>query len=336
MDTKQRIRTYLSKRPSASGRELRDHLGISRQALHVHLRTLIRSGEVAKVGSTRDARYFLSTRAPASHGVSRDLSLRDLDESSVYETLATALNLRSLLRSNVEAILHYAFTEMLNNAIEHSNADRCKLRLRLDAWKVSFELRDRGIGVFHSVASKLELADEHAALIELLKGKTTTMPERHTGEGIFFTSKVADRFVLRSHRTEVEWNGYREDVFVSQRRYIEGTHVEFVLQRDTRRLLDDVFSTFAPEEYDFRFQKTKVLVKLLKKDYLSRSEAKRLLSNLHKFSEIILDFRGVQSIGQGFADEVFRVFGNRHPGIKIRVENAVPPVDAMLRHVGKE
>jgi hypothetical protein len=198
---------------------------------------------------------------------------------------------------------------------------------------VSFGLRDHGIGVFYSVASKLKLPDEDAALVELMKGKTTTMTETHSGEGIFFTSRAADRFVLRSHRTEVEWNRSRDDVFVSQRRYFEGTGVDFFLRRNTRRLLEKVFERFAPEEYDFRFQKTEVFVKMLKKNYVSRSEAKRLLTNLEKFSEIRLDLKGVKAIGQGFADEVFRVFAHRYPGIKISVENASAPVDAMLRHV---
>jgi hypothetical protein len=131
----------------------------------------------------------------------------------------------------------------------------------------------------------------------------------------------------------VEWNRSRDDVFVSQRRYFEGTGVDFFLRRNTRRLLEKVFERFAPEEYDFRFQKTEVFVKMLKKNYVSRSEAKRLLTNLEKFSEIRLDLKGVKAIGQGFADEVFRVFAHRYPGIKISVENASAPVDAMLRHV---
>jgi len=334
VDTKERIRGYLSRRPSASGKELRGHSGISRQALNVHLRTLIQSGEVIKTGSTRGARYILASRAPAAAVVSRDLALRGLDESEVYEELATALNLRTVLRRNVEAILHYAFTEMLNNAVEHSKADRCRLDLRLDAGRVSFTIQDRGIGAFYSIASNLDLPDEQAALVELLKGKTTTMAGTHTGEGIFFTSKAADRLLLRSHRILVEWNGYRKDLFVSQRRYIKGTYVDFLLQRDARRRLEDVFEEFAPAEYDFRFQKTRVFVKLLKKDYISRSEAKRLLTNLEKFSEVTLDFRDVKTIGQGFADEVFRVFAKQHPGVKISAENTNAPIDAMLRHVG--
>ncbi len=334
MDSKQKILAYLSGRESATGKELREHLGISRQALNVHLRGLIASGDVIKSGSTRGARYGQPSRGPGPAVASRDVALRDLDESTVYDGLATALNLRTLLRGNVEAIVRYAFTEMLNNAIEHSEADRSKIRLRLEAGVVSFEVRDRGIGVFHSIASKLHLDDEEVALVELLKGKTTTMGETHTGEGIFFTSKVADRFRLRSHRIQVEWNKLRNDVFVSQRRFIEGTEVRFTVQRDARRRLEDVFGEFAPAEYDFQFQKTRVLVKLLQTDYVSRSEAKRLLSNLEKFSEIVLDFKDVNSIGQGFADEIFRVFARRHPEITISTENTDPVIEAMLRHVG--
>jgi len=261
------------------------------------------------------------------------LRTRGLDEARVWDELATGLNLRRALRPNVEAIVHYAFTEMLNNAIEHSEADRCSVRFRLEPGMLSFEVRDPGIGVFHSIASKLRLEGEHAALVELLKGRTTTMREAHTGEGIFFTSRVADRFVLRSHRIQVEWSRVKKDVFVSNPRFLNGTGVSFAIQRSSRRFIEEIFSEFAPEEYDFRFQKTKVLVKLLQRDFVSRSEAKRLVANLEKFSEIVLDFRDVKSVGQGFADEVFRVFARRHPAIKIATENANSAVDAMIRHV---
>jgi hypothetical protein len=159
------------------------------------------------------------------------------------------------------------------------------------------------------------------------------MREAHTGEGIFFTSRAADRFVLRSHRVQVEWNRLRDDVFVSSPRFLQGTSVSFAIQRDSRLRLESVFAEFAPEEYDFQFQKTRMLVKLLQRDYVSRSEARRLLANLEKFREIVLDFRDVKSVGQGFADETFRVFANRHPGIRITTEHANPAVDAMIRHV---
>jgi DNA-binding MarR family transcriptional regulator len=324
---------YLSRRRSASGGELRSHLGISRQALSVHVRSLIETGKVVRSGSARGARYMLRGRAPAAAAISRALRIRGLDEARSWDELAAGLNLHRALRPNVEAVAHYAFTEMLNNAIEHSEAERCSIRLRLEPGTLSFEIRDPGIGVFHSIASKLHLDDENTALVELLKGRTTTMREAHTGEGIFFTSRAADRFVLRSHRIQVEWSRIKDDVFVSNPRFLKGTSVSFLIQRSSRLYLEEIFREFAPEEYDFRFLKTRVLVKLLQRDYVSRSEARRLIANLEKFSEIVLDFRDVKSVGQGFADEVFRVFARRHPAIKIAAENTKPAVDAMIRHV---
>ena len=333
MDAKRRILAFLSRRRSASGGELRSHLGVSRQALSVHIRSLIEAGKVVRAGMTRGAHYMLPSRGPAPAVISHALRTRGLDEARVWDELAVALNLHRALRPNIETIARYAFTEMLNNAIEHSAAEQCSLRFSLDPGLLSFEVRDPGIGVFHSIASKLHLQDEHTALVELLKGRTTTMREAHTGEGIFFTSRVADRFVLRSHRTQVEWSRMKGDVFVSAQRFLRGTRVSFAIQRSSRRRIEEVFGEFAPEEYDFQFQKTNVLVKLLQRDYVSRSEARRLVANLEKFSEIVLDFRDVKSVGQGFADEVFRVFANRHPAIKIATENTNPAVAAMMRHV---
>jgi hypothetical protein len=336
MDAKQEILDFLATRDSAGGADFRKHLGISRQALSVHLREMISAGKVFKTGSTRGARYSLAFRGPSPAVISRDLDLRGLDESEVYDDVTTTLNLTRALRGNVESIARHAFTEMLNNAIDHSKAERCALRFRLDAGAVTFDIRDRGIGLFHSIASRFDLPDEHAAMIELLKGRTTTMAEAHSGEGIFFTARAADRFSLRSHRIQVEWDTFQDDVFVSRRRFIEGTDVRFALQRTTRRRLEDVFGEFAPEEYDFRFERTKMHVKLLGRDYVSRSEAKRLLANLEKFSDIELDFSGVDSVGQGFADEVFRVFASRNPGITIETTNANDVIAAMLSHVRRQ
>jgi len=78
-------------------------------------------------------------------------------------------------------------------------------------------------------------------------------------------------------------------------------------------------------------------LQLLKgKNYISRSEARRLLVNLDRFQQIELVFAGVESIGQGFADEVFRVFPGHHRGTVMEPVNAKPAVAAMIRHVEEE
>lgn len=333
MKPKQQILTFLSRRPSATGGELATHLRLSRQALSLHLRSLLADNKIVKSGTTRGASYMLANRAGHPITLTRSLATKGCDEDRVWDEVEMRFQLKQALRPNVLTITRYAFTEMLNNAIEHSQSDRCAIRVTVRPGRLFFEIRDHGIGVFHSIATKLNLPDEEAALIELLKGRTTTMPAAHTGEGIFFTSRVGDDFTLKSHRIQIEWKRHKQDVFVSQPRFSTGTLVQFSLQRSARQTIEEVFGEFAPEQYGFQFQKTKVLVKLLQPDYVSRSEAKRLLANLEKFREIVLDFRDVRSVGQGFADEVFRIFAERNPSILLRPENVNPAVMAMIRHV---
>lgn len=331
--TRRRIHQLIRERGSATSPELAEQLGISPQAVIYHLRRLIADGDLFKTGSTKAARYFPSeVAAAAERKYRRELRLAGLDESEVYDQLAIMLNL-SRLADNVESILHYAFTEMLNNAIDHSMSEQCTVDMRLDAARIAFSVRDTGVGVFRSIADKFELPDEQTAMIELMKGKTTTQPHAHSGEGIFFVSRSADRFVLRSHRLQVEWNRDRDDIFVSDPRFLKGTLVEFEIRADSRTRLEDVFAEFAPEKYDYQFEKTRVLVKLLARDYVSRSEAKRLLHKLDKFSEIELDMQDVERVGQGFADEIFRVFASAHPDIEIHPINVGSAVAAMIRHV---
>ena len=330
--TRQAILDYIRKHGSATGPELADYLGITRQAVNPHLRRLIADSEIAKTGSTKAARYFPYESAAAARVLKRKLELDGLDEADVYQQVAISMTFTEL-HDSVESIVHYAFTEILNNAIDHSMAERCTIEVRSDATTVSFAIRDTGIGVFHSIADKFGLANEQDAMIELIKGKTTTQPHAHSGEGLFFVSKAADRFTLRSHRLQIGWDKERGDVFVSEPRYLEGTLASFEIGKNSRTRLANVFAEFAPEEYDFQFQKTRVQVKLLRRDYVSRSEARRLLHNLDKFSEIELDMRDVKNVGQGFADEIFRVFATAHPDISVRLRNANDAVAAMIRHV---
>jgi anti-sigma regulatory factor (Ser/Thr protein kinase) len=57
---------------------------------------------------------------------------------------------------------------------------------------------DHGIGIFNKIKNMLGLLDERHAVLELTKGKLTTDPRGHTGEGIFFTSRMFDTFYILS------------------------------------------------------------------------------------------------------------------------------------------
>jgi len=51
---------------------------------------------------------------------------------------------------------------------------------------------------------------------------------------------------------------------------------------------------------------------------------------LESFDTVLLDFKGIKSIGQAFADEIFRVFKLSHPNIGVDVINAAEGVRYMI------
>lgn len=329
------IRRLLKQKGVAGGAFLAAELGISRQALHKHLKKMMATGEVLQSGTTRGASYRLRQpgEAPASRELKRKYKLKGLEEDVVFEECSLWLNLQRELTDASYEIVKYAFSELLNNAIDHSRSKDCDVHWIVGSHDVHFSIRDFGIGLFHSIEKKLGLKNETEALGQLLKGKTTTMKERHAGEGIYFTSRAGDLLVIDSHLIQLDFDNRKKDVLVAQRKTLGGTNVRFEISKKSRRDLGAIFSEYAPEQYDYRFEKTRVRVELLASDFVSRSEARRLLRGLEKFHEVVLDFKKVKSIGQAFADEVFRVFPSLHPSILVRAENAGPVIDMMIRHV---
>ncbi|MEK8022992.1 MAG: DUF4325 domain-containing protein [Candidatus Hydrogenedentota bacterium] len=308
--------------------------GVSRQAAASHLRALVASGLLVKEGSTRGAVYHLPSRAgkvPTVTVFRRVCSLKGLEEHVVYEAAREKLALRRALSRSASAVVEYAFTEMLNNAIDHSKASRACVAVTLDTVNFRFSIEDKGIGVFESIRRKWDFPDHFEAARHLLKGKVTTDPSRHSGQGIFFTSKIADEFILESDRLRLfVVNRADPEVYWEDRRRLKGTRVVFSLKRRSRKDLKKLFDSFTNE--DFEFDRTVVTVRLSSgtEGRVSRSEARRLLFGLDKFRRIRLDFRGLTGIGQGFADEIFRVFAMRHPEILLEAHNAGPSVAHMI------
>ena len=103
----------------------------------------------------------------------------------------------------------------------------------------------------------------------------------------------------------------------------------------TERTTKEIFDEYTSD--DFVFNKTKITIHLAKDylghDFVSRSLAKRILMNVEKFKIIVLDFENIDNIGQGFADEVFRVFKNKNPDITIVPVNMNEEIEFMINRV---
>ena len=105
----------------------------------------------------------------------------------------------------------------------------------------------------------------------------------------------------------------------------------------TERTTKEIFDEYTSD--DFVFNKTKITGHLAKDylghDFVSRSLAKRILMNVEKFKIIVLDFENIDNIGQGFADEVFRVFKNKNPDITIVPVNMNEEIEFMINRAMK-
>jgi uncharacterized protein (DUF1330 family) len=208
--------------------------------------------------------------------------------------------------------------------------------LERTAADISITVADSGVGIFRKIQTELGLEDPRHVVLELSKGKLTTDPAGHTGEGIFFTARAFDSFAIlsgglffRRDNPGDEWLLETDDVG-------EKTFATFVILQigvHSSRRLRAVFDEFAAPEDDYRFSRTIVPVFLAKyggENLISRSQAKRLLARVDKFREVILDFEGIDTIGQAFADEVFRVYPKQHPHVHLVPVHATKQVLGMI------
>jgi len=291
------------------------NFGISRQAVNKHIKRLVEQKALRVRGTTRNRHYMLHPLEQWEHIYALDGTL---EEDVVWRN--DIASLLGELPDNAMDIWHYGFTEILNNAIDHSSGQQVLVQVKKTAASAEIVIYDNGEGIFKKIQQELGLHDERHSVLELAKGKLTTDPDHHTGEGIFFSSRMFDDFrILSGNVYFSHTHDEVEDWIVENQRYQTGTGVFMELRNNTTRTAKQIFDSFTSDE-NYGFTKTVVPVRLAQygdEKLVSRSQAKRLLNRVDKFRTVIFDFDQVDSIGQAFADEVFRVFQILHPDIEM-------------------
>lgn len=318
----------LDAHPSDIVRLTAEKFGCSRQAVHKHLQKLIAEGAVTETGQTRNKLYRLAQLVQRSMEYA---VVPGLAEDKVWRIDVAPL--LGKLPENVLSIWHYGFTEMFNNVIDHSGAAQVWIALAKTAAATTVEIYDDGVGIFKKIQTALDLLDERHSVLELAKGKFTTDPANHSGEGIFFSSRMFDEFDILSGEVYFSHEFDKKEDWILQRSSARGgTLVRMVLHNHTARTAKKVFDKFTSDD-DYGFTKTVVPVKLMRygdESLVSRSQARRLLARFDRFKIVMLDFSGVSSIGQAFADEVFRVFRLKHPEVELIPMHASSEVKRMI------
>ncbi len=327
------ILRFVDEYPHEIAKRASEEFGVSRQAVHRHLTALVREGQIEASGQARRKRYGLKTQV-----VERTLPLAaNQDEERVWRLIVAPV--LAGLPESILRICDYGFTEMYNNAIEHSEGATAQIFIGRSARTITLGVKDNGIGIFEKVRSGFNLEDDRQAIFELLKGKLTTDPSRHSGQGFFFSARLFDRFDVIANQTWLRYiAGLPAQWMISSKaddHRASGTSVEMTIAVDSPRLLREVFDFYSNlESGDFEFSKTDIPLKLAQYGtdlLISRSQAKRILARLESFEEVFLDFSGVEEIGQAFADEIFRVYATAHPAVKLTPIHANDDVNRMIR-----
>lgn len=320
------------KESAFSALQFAKQFGLNIQSVYRYLRNLEEQGKIDKLKEGHKNKYRL---------IEQELTLQFLI-SETTEDIIWRKHAAPFLADVPEIAnnnLAYAFTEMVNNAIEHSNGTQIDILLQKNGYRVSVWIEDDGIGIFRKIADAMGLEEKSFAVLELAKGKFTTEPNSHTGEGVFFSSKVMDEFAILSDKLvfiggKTGRNPYLDN-FPSE---TKGTTIYMSILYDHTETSREVFDKYSEDPDSYGFTKTRVPVRLLeygdeKPLVISRSQARRLMVRFERFENIILDFQGIDEIGQGFADELFRVFRKEHPKTRLTPVNCSEQVIQMIKRV---
>jgi len=328
-EKKQTIILYILEKISAGtqslSRSVAETFNISSNTVHNYLNELIENGIIEK---QKRGKYSLVYK-------NYEYNFKRSEGNLISDTLPYEVCLEKEIKhlsDNVQRIWYYGLSEMVNNVIDHSDAENMRVVITQNYLTTSVLLSDDGMGIFEKIKNHFALPSMDEAICELFKGKLTTDEVNHSGEGIFFTSKMMDDFLILSDGKIFASSKFDDDKILNIRADMKGTCVLMSLSNFTHKTPKEIFDQYS--NVDGSFVITEIPLKnIFDAAPVSRSQAKRVCNRLEKFEEVILDFDEIEWMGQGFAHQVFVVFRNAHPEISIVPQNMNDSVKNMYNHV---
>ncbi|MBI5720123.1 MAG: DUF4325 domain-containing protein [Burkholderiales bacterium] len=247
------------------------------------------------------------------------------------------------LPAPVRTMVRHAFTELLNNAVDHSGGTQVTVSMRQTPQQLQLLVSDDGCGLFRRIGEHFAIGDPALAMLELAKGRLTSQPARHCGQGLVTICRLADVFDVRANTARFQrrawgataWHGMPALPALSER---PGTSIYLAISLDTTRTLASVLAALGSEAAGYALERTRVPLNLLVADdsasLVSRAEARRVAARLATFQRAEIDFAGIDDIGHAFAHELFSVFHGAHPEVELVPVSATPHIAAIIRAFG--
>jgi anti-sigma regulatory factor (Ser/Thr protein kinase) len=304
---------------------------VTRMTVHRHLNRLLGDKKIVKTGTTKGASYFLKT------SLDKTLIFQIQSETQTGQVWEEYMkNSFSRLSDSVLEICRYGFEEIFNNALLHSGGKGIVVKTVWKKDSLELAIIDDGKGIFQSIQQALGLQDIREGVLQLTKGNFTTLPERHSGQGLFLVSRLFDVFGLFSDGLFYCKDNLGDDWYLekSKTSISKGTRVSMAIRFDCERTLKQVVGRYSSKASESpAMDKTEILIMLSQMEdepYISRQQAKRVLLGAGKYRRVVLDFQNIPTVGQAFVDEVFREFRSSHPEVDIESVHANPDVQFMI------
>ena len=237
-DIRHFILSHVQEHPNDLVNFIVEKFGMSRQSVNKHVRALVSQADIIAEGKTSARIYKLGAGRTAN--MVFDIT-PELEEHVIWSR-----KIRPLLNDlpdNILDLWSYSFQEILNNAIEHSEGTKIEIEILQKDGHTEITIADDGVGIFRKLRDEYKLDDEKHAALELSKGKLTTNPSSHTGQGIFFSSRMVDTFIIQSGKASLFHLPNQVFDFVFERGKVEeqGTIIMMKLENNTSRTVNSSF-----------------------------------------------------------------------------------------------
>jgi anti-sigma regulatory factor (Ser/Thr protein kinase) len=334
-DIRQFILHNVEAYPSSIASVAAKKFGLSRAGISRYVTRLVADGFLEATGKTKARSYSL--KASVERLFHRERNGLWTEDNVWREDIRPLL---FNVKNTIIDICQYGVTEIVNNALDHSKSPDVDIRYAQTFDSIRIAISDHGIGIFSKIQEDFKFDDARTALLELSKGRLTSDRRNHSGEGIYFTSRMFDRFSIWSGHLLYARTKDQEDWLVEAHdkdEHMRGTYVSMTIKLTADWTMRDVFNKYQGDDIHFRTTHIPIVLgKYPGEQLVSRSQAKRILARVTDFAEVLLDFRGVSEIGQAFTDEIFRVFQRAHPDTRIIAFNTNENIGKMIEYVQAE
>ena len=324
------VRSYIlkniSEHPDNIIKDTSVHFDISVQAVYKHIKFLLNEGKIYK---RSHARFALSSNNEKCFSLKISSAL---NPNQVWDTFLK--DHFSNVRKNVYNICINGFIEVLKNAVKFSEGSSITIRFAQCSSIVSIWVTDNGTGIYEKIRRGHCYPDLRECAFQLSKGILSSSIDSSIGQSLYLISWCFDVFEICANGVCYHKDLNNDDWYIgSKESSSSGTSVRMSIDINSERSLKDVCRDYRLKK-NTGFADTHILVDLAvfdEENFLSRTQARRILHKLNKFSKITLDFTNAKVVGNAFVDEIFRVFHEKNPDIELEYINANPDIEFMIK-----